>query len=107
MNLDEQRKRSRTILDQLSVGERFMLMFGRGVVKHDPLRVEWINETVTQLGMNTSEAKARESASLNFQVDAGSNPASLTNASSIPQHNLDACQASHPPSEAPPADTQP
>jgi hypothetical protein len=39
-----------------------------------------INETVTQLGMNTSEAKARESASLNFQVDAGSNPASLTNA---------------------------
>jgi len=41
-----------------------------------------INETVTQLGMNTSEAKARESASLNFQVDAGSNPASLTNETS-------------------------
>ena len=34
-----QRQRSRKLLDQLSVGERFMLMFGRGVVKHDPLRV--------------------------------------------------------------------
>ena len=77
MNLDEQRKRSRTILDQLSVGERFMLMFGRGEVKRDPLRVEWKNETVTQLGMNTSEAKARESATLDCQGDAGSNPASL------------------------------
>ena len=78
MSIDEQRQSSRRILDQLSVGERFMLMFGRGEVKHNPLRVEWKNETVAQLGMNTSEAKARESASLSFQVDAGSNPASLT-----------------------------
>ena len=36
------------------------------------------NKTVAQLGMNTSEAKARESASLSFQGDACSNPASLT-----------------------------
>jgi hypothetical protein len=35
------RARSRRILDQLSVGERFMLMLGRGEVKRDPLRVEW------------------------------------------------------------------
>lgn len=41
MKLDEQRQRSRHILDQLSVGERFMLMFGRGELKRDPLRVEW------------------------------------------------------------------
>lgn len=41
MKLDEQRKHSRSILNQLSVGERFMLMFGRGELKHDPLRVEW------------------------------------------------------------------
>jgi len=38
-----------------------------------------LNETVAQLGMNTSEAKARESATLDCQGDAGSNPASLTN----------------------------
>ena len=31
-------------MDQLSVGERFMLMFGRGVLKRDPLRVEWKDE---------------------------------------------------------------
>ena len=37
----EQRKESRKILDQLSTGERFMLMFGKGEVKHNPLRVEW------------------------------------------------------------------
>lgn len=35
------REQSRRILDQLSVGERFMLMFGRGELKRDPLRVEW------------------------------------------------------------------
>lgn len=39
--LKQQRQNTRRILDQLSVGERFMLMFGRGEVKHDPLRVEW------------------------------------------------------------------
>lgn len=33
------RQRSRRLLDQLSVGERFMLMFGRGVLKHNPVRV--------------------------------------------------------------------
>lgn len=38
---DQQRRDSRKILDQLSIGERFMLMFGRGEVKHNPLRVEW------------------------------------------------------------------
>ena len=40
MKLDEDRRKSRRIMDQLSVGERFMLLFGRGVLKHDPLRVE-------------------------------------------------------------------
>lgn len=39
--LSEQRRESRRVLDQLSVGERFMLMFGVGVLKRDPLRVEW------------------------------------------------------------------
>jgi hypothetical protein len=39
-SLEAQRQRSRSILDQLSVGERFMLMFGRGVLKRDPLRIE-------------------------------------------------------------------
>jgi hypothetical protein len=43
-----QRQRSRKLLDQLSVGERFMLMFGRGVVKHDPLRVVWKDESNVQ-----------------------------------------------------------
>lgn len=41
MNLFNQRLESRSILNQLSVGERLMLMFGRGELKHDPLRVEW------------------------------------------------------------------
>ena len=40
-HVDITRARSRRILDQLSVGERFMLMFGRGELKRDPLRVEW------------------------------------------------------------------
>ena len=35
------RERSQRILDQLSVGERLMLMFGRGELKRDPVRVEW------------------------------------------------------------------
>ena len=39
--VEEQRKNSRKTLDQLTVGERFMLMFGRGELKHNPLRVEW------------------------------------------------------------------
>ena len=39
--MEVQRQRTRNILDQLTVGERLMLMFGRGVLKHDPLRVEW------------------------------------------------------------------
>lgn len=33
------RQRSRKLLDQLTPGERFMLMFGRGVIAHSPLRV--------------------------------------------------------------------
>jgi hypothetical protein len=44
VEMDESRRRSRSIMDQLSVGERFMLMLGRGEVKHDPLRVEWKSE---------------------------------------------------------------
>ena len=52
----------------------------------DQLFWKKLNETVAQLGMNTSEAKARESASLSFQVDAGSNPASLTNDQEEPRH---------------------
>ena len=43
--LAAQRQRSRQVLDRPSVGERFMLMFGRGVVKRDPLRVEWKDES--------------------------------------------------------------
>lgn len=39
------RQNSRKLLDQLTPGERFMLMFGRGVVKHDPLRVVWKDES--------------------------------------------------------------
>jgi hypothetical protein len=35
------REQSRRILDQLSVGERLMLMVGRGELKRDPVRVEW------------------------------------------------------------------
>lgn len=31
----------RSLVNQLSPGERFMLLFGRGVVRTDPLRVEW------------------------------------------------------------------
>ena len=38
------RQRSRKVMDQLSVGERFMLMFGRGVLKRDPFRAEWKDE---------------------------------------------------------------
>ena len=41
LELYQQRKDSRRILDKLSIGERFMLMFGRGELKRDPLRVEW------------------------------------------------------------------
>ena len=41
MHLFNQRIFTRRILDQLSVGERFVLMFGRGELKYDPLRVEW------------------------------------------------------------------
>jgi hypothetical protein len=37
--LDERRRSSRRVLDRLTVGERFMLMFGRGELKRDPLRV--------------------------------------------------------------------
>ena len=33
------RQRSRKLLDQLTPGERFMLMFGRGVIAQNPLRV--------------------------------------------------------------------
>jgi hypothetical protein len=35
------RRETRRVMDQLSVGERFMLMFVRGVLRRDPLRVEW------------------------------------------------------------------
>jgi hypothetical protein len=35
------RRETRRVMDQLSVGERFMLMFGRGVLKRDSVRVEW------------------------------------------------------------------
>ena len=39
------RARSRRILNQLSMGERFMLLFGKGKLKRDPLRVEWKEPT--------------------------------------------------------------
>jgi hypothetical protein len=42
------RQNSRKLLDQLTPGERFMLMFGRGVVKRDPLRVVWKDESNDQ-----------------------------------------------------------
>ena len=34
-----ERQRSRRIMDKLSVGERFMLMFGRGEYSHEEKRV--------------------------------------------------------------------
>jgi hypothetical protein len=40
VELDEGRRRTRRIMDQLTTGERFMLMFGRGKVVGDPPRVE-------------------------------------------------------------------
>lgn len=52
--LNEQRRTSRRILDRLSVGERFMLMFGRGVLKLDPLRVEWKEPSPTADNVRTS-----------------------------------------------------
>jgi hypothetical protein len=52
--LNERRRTSRRILDQLSVGERLMLMFGRGVIKHDPLRVEWKEPSPTADNVRTS-----------------------------------------------------
>lgn len=39
--IEATRKRTRRVMDQLSVGERFMLMFGMGVLRRDPVRVEW------------------------------------------------------------------
>jgi hypothetical protein len=37
--LAKTRRESRALLDQISVGERFMLMFGVGVLLKDPPRV--------------------------------------------------------------------
>lgn len=39
--IEATRRKTRRVMDQLSVGERFMLMFGVGVMKRDPVRVEW------------------------------------------------------------------
>lgn len=38
-SLDARRQESKRIIDRLSTGERFMLLFGRGKVERDPLRV--------------------------------------------------------------------
>ena len=57
MHLFNQRIEIRRILDQLSVGERFMLMFGRGVVRRDPLRVELKDESNVQSPSTITDTK--------------------------------------------------
>lgn len=39
-NVVKDRAANRIIMDKLTPGERFMLLFGRGELKHNPLRVE-------------------------------------------------------------------
>jgi hypothetical protein len=43
--MDEERRRSRKIMDELTVGERWMLLFGKGRVVGPPWRVVWIEKT--------------------------------------------------------------
>jgi hypothetical protein len=46
IKMPKDRAESRRIINQLSVGERFMLMFGKGELKHDPIRVVPIKSKV-------------------------------------------------------------